>query len=376
MKEELSASQFLFLGIILTSSTLSNFAIAIRILQTNWKNYRPVHIYQVNYFTAFALADFSGLILVVSKVKDDPGQFCPSHVLNYLFVISKEIDIAVLQLDRLIAVSKPYFYKANVDINLSLKVVGLFKLLSIIITVVGSIIDPIFLYCPSCGRCNYVSSIYVYTVSYPALSAFLLTLAVSIYVSIMMNKCNAVQPTVVLPVAGQEINVIPLRENLEDSSEENNPTRISMERPRMINLGEIPSTSAIPIEVVCNQTDVVEGNEAINVVKMLTEIENKKSKDASDRNDQSIPKNESNAQTEARKAMLKKTLKMNLLTLSLLFTVVPRSILNIMFEDCNHLSGECDQYFHVMLVFSFLELCVGFLHPIVVIVWMVLEPNN
>ena len=66
--------------------------------------------------------------------------------------------------------------------------------------------------------------------------------------------------------------------------------------------------------------------------------------------------------------MLKKTLKMNLLTLAIFFYLVPIQILTIMYENCDPEAGECDTYFHAMLIISILQIFVGFLHPLVVLI--------
>ena len=77
---------------------------------------------------------------------------------------------------------------------------------------------------------------------------------------------------------------------------------------------------------------------------------------------------------ETRKSVLYKTLKMNLFTLAILFITVPTSILNILYENCNHLSGECDFYFNTMIVSSLSELVISFLQPLVYLFF--LEQNN
>ena len=66
--------------------------------------------------------------------------------------------------------------------------------------------------------------------------------------------------------------------------------------------------------------------------------------------------------------MLKKTLKMNLLTLAIFFYLVPIQILTIMYENCDPEAGKCDTYFSSMLIISVIQIFVGFLHPLVVLI--------
>ena len=76
---------------------------------------------------------------------------------------------------------------------------------------------------------------------------------------------------------------------------------------------------------------------------------------------------------QTERTMMKKTLKMNLLTLALLFIIVPIQILTIVYENCDESQGECDNYFSSMIVISLLQLIIGCLHPIVVIIIMELN---
>ena len=74
-----------------------------------------------------------------------------------------------------------------------------------------------------------------------------------------------------------------------------------------------------------------------------------------------------NIQVKANKEMLKKTLKMNLLTLALLFIVVPRQIITIMSENCDDDLGECDFFLTFMIVIPLVQMVSAFVHSLVVL---------
>ena len=209
-EDPISWFQLTILGTLLLFCISSQIFFVIKLLKMKWKDLRPIHVHQVNYFTGLACINISGIHLVVSRAFDEPSSFCPSHLLSYLFLISNKYDIIILQLDRLLAIRKPYYYEEFVDVKVAMKVVFMSKVFSISIAVISSMIDPIFLYCPSCGMCNFVKSVYLYSVSYPAIAAFILTILVSIYVSIMVNKLNSIQPLVSLPVTSHCLNVLPV----------------------------------------------------------------------------------------------------------------------------------------------------------------------
>ena len=388
-KENPTFFQLSIFGVFLLFSIVSQLVIVIQILKQNWQELKPINIHQVNYFAGLALINISGIHLVLSKAFDDPLDFCPAHILSHIFLISNKYDIIILQIDRLLAIKNPYYYKEVVHVKESVKVVLVSKLFSVFIAVISSIIDPYFLYCPSCGMCTFIQSVYVYTVSYPAIAAFILTVCVSIYVFFIMNKLNSIQPLVSLPVTSLVINVLPVNQETLSSSQNNNfgisPEQESGGRPEenecIDEVGDIreedqmrhTADGEILISVVdtCQEDIGSRSSDEINVLKMLTEIESKNMVTPERNINMS---HEPDMPTEAHKNVLLRTLKMNLFTLAILFIAVPTSVLNIIFENCNHLSGECDLYFDIMIVSSLCELVIGFLQPIVYLFF--LEPNS
>ena len=148
-KENPTSFELSIFAVFLLFCIVSQIAIITKILKLNWNELKPINVHQVNYFAGLALINSSGIHLIMSRVIDDPLSFCPAHLLSHIFLISNKYDIIILQIDRLIAIRKPYYYKACVDVMLSVKVVLASKLVFIVIAISSSIFDPYFLYCPA-----------------------------------------------------------------------------------------------------------------------------------------------------------------------------------------------------------------------------------
>ena len=361
-------------GIILASCVVSNGAIVVRLINSNWKQFKPLNVYQINYFSGLTLVTLTGMILVLSsKNEESVGKICPALILSYFLNINYIYDIVILQLDRLLAVNKPLRYKSKVDAAIAVRVVAFSKLFSFSIAIISSIIDPVFIYCPACEFCIYVHSVNVYTVAYPSLGAFILTVAVSVYVSIIANRLNSIQPMVIIPLQGQRINVIHLRDNGSTPMPEDHSTIASetsegsLQNQNILNHTEIFGESSMD---KCRNAKTLD---EMSITNLARQIEQRKTEGRDSRNlkketSPSSLTNENNTNTGGYRKMLKRTLKMNLLTLSLLFILLPIQILTIKYENCNDLQGGCDTYFRSMLVISVLQICVGFLHPLVVLI--------
>ena len=364
----------IIIGIILGFCVASNSAIVVKIVKASWKQFRPLNVYQLNYFSGFIIITIIGMILVLSDNKSSVGQICPVFTISYFLNISNTFDIVILQLDRLMAVRKPLLYKTEVDAKMAVKVVAFSKIFSLGITIIGSINDPVFIRCPECERHIYVHSVNVYTVAYPSLAAFILTMSVSVYVSILANRFNTIQPQVPRPTQSHIIHVIPLRNcklspiaeesstiisgpsegYSEDQDSEHYSHKASLKYPH----GSTEADGSRRFQERCDE---------INLSRMVREIDRRKTFTAPSRT--SIIQDHPNTiNTSAHKMMLKKTLKMNLLTLAIFFYLVPIQILTIMYENCDPEAGECDTYFHAMLIISILQIFVGFLHPLVVLI--------
>ena len=104
------------------------------------------------------------------------------------------------------------------------------------IAVITSVIDPIFIYCPACGRCISVRSINVYTICYPLLVAFVLNLVVSYYASKAIQSINTVQPVVQLPTVSIKVAKKTKNETATDQTEEEISANKAQEE---INIGKL-----------------------------------------------------------------------------------------------------------------------------------------
>ena len=88
--------------------------------------------------------------------------------------------------------------------------------------------------------------------------------------------------------------------------------------------------------------------------------------DRSKRSSENDPSKRS-AENDRFKAMLVTTLKMNILSLTLLVFVVPRQLLNIYYMSCYQTAGGCEVYLKLLLRISFMQVCVTFVHPFIVL---------
>ena len=361
MADVVSYSSKLTLSLLSPILITLNLIIVWKIWKKNSPDFKPVHIYQVNYFVTLALSTLNTMIVLLSKRKEDFGKICPKEIFRYFLSICIIYDVVILQLDRLIAVRYPYFYNEKMDVSMSLKIIAIGKFVSMSIAVIGCIIDPVFVYCPVLGRCSFVHSIYVYTVSYPILAAFILTVSVSIYVSTKVYKQISVQPVVQLPV----INVLPA---IDDTiSAENEVQNVHIEEDTE-SLEEINIPSMMK---EMTKKDKVRRK----IVNRNNRVGPSTSKVFRGRKKQNMRVNQvtfHDLQVEAHKKFLKKTLKMNLLTLTILFISVPIQVVTIISENCNDSLGECDFFFKFWTVNPRIQSVAAILHPILFL--FILDP--
>ena len=359
MTPEIPPFQKIVIGIILAFVMASNFGIAVFILKKKFADLKAMNIFQSNYFVGLGLISITAMYVVVSDSPSDVGEICPKKFLKYLFDVSSILDIFILQLDRLVAIGYPYYYNETMSALVAVKIASISKLISLIIDVTANTIDPVYIYCPECGKCNFVTSVNVYTTCYPALAVFLLTFLVSIYVSKVLYKINAVQPVVQLPVISQQNDVLP-------------------------STSETDGLEMKPDHNSYNETEMVQ---EINIDHLLREMKGKSkrhglllnmdapstSRDCSSRVianvENAAGNNLSSADTQdtTNKVILRKTLKMNLLTLALIFILVPTQVMIIFHKNCDDSLGECDFLFNFVLGTMMVQLFAGFIHPLVVL---------
>ena len=204
MAPEISFFVRLIFGTILAFVMVLNLYITLVIIKKNYSDIKPMNIFQANYFAGLGLLGLTGIFNAYKNL-ENTGKVCPKEFLRYLFTIMNIYDIFILQLDRLIAIKYPYLYHEYMDRKMALRILTLSKIVSIAIALMASVIDPIFIYCPACGRCLFTRSVNVYSVSYPAFVVFVFTLIVSVYASKAIHSLNAVQPFVQLPTISKKV---------------------------------------------------------------------------------------------------------------------------------------------------------------------------
>ena len=110
--------------------------------------------------------------------------------------INLVVDIYALQFDRLWAISMPLYHHSEVTSSLSWKIVISAKIFTLLIVILASVTEPSLVKYQQCHRCIFVHPVNVWLHSFPALAAFLLTLAVSIFASAKVIKLNKVSPAI------------------------------------------------------------------------------------------------------------------------------------------------------------------------------------
>ena len=137
---------------------MANLSVITRILVKQWKNLRPVHIYQGNYFAGLSLQAMSGVLTLSQNIKNTPstGTVCLHLILIFFSKVNMVYDIVIMQADRFLAVRKPLYHRTEVTAGLSWKVVGGSKVFVSLIVVGGILVDPELILCADCHR-NYAA---------------------------------------------------------------------------------------------------------------------------------------------------------------------------------------------------------------------------
>ena len=187
MTEETRAGDFnrlLFTPVLVVGMT-ANLFIVFKISKKHWNNLLPVHLHQISFFSDFFLLTSTGLITAWS-VREET--IFSVFILLCLFFarINFIVDILHFQLDRLLAIMKPYYHRSKVTITLSSKIVLATKIFTILVVTLSSIFDPGLVLHNFCYRCIFVRPSSVFLHSVPSLLCFLITSVVSIIASTKM----------------------------------------------------------------------------------------------------------------------------------------------------------------------------------------------
>ena len=243
---------------------------------------------------------------------------------------------------------------------MALRILTLSKIVSIAIALIASVIDPIFIYCPACRSCLFTRSVNVYTVSYPALVTVVFTLVVSVLASKAIHRLNAVQPVVQLPTISKKVAN---KTNEDGMDVEENSNNSSLEEIDIGNrLNEIENK-----ENIQEDTDNPDPDPGPSTSQNVPRIHFGKKRQIAANN---FTGNSSQGNT--RNLILRKTLTMNLLTLVLLISIVPRKLIEIIYENCDPELGECDFYFKSFKLTLLIQFVFEFIHPLIVL--LILDP--
>ena len=126
-----------------------------RILVTNWSTLRPCHVVQANYLAALlAVLVHSMFLVTVRNLLDLSGQICSYQALGLFLRVFHNFALALMQVDRLLAVQWP-FLSWELTVANSLQAVLATITTVLVITVVAVGVDPAFRQCQECFVCHF-----------------------------------------------------------------------------------------------------------------------------------------------------------------------------------------------------------------------------
>ena len=141
----------------------------------------PVHVQQINHFCTFFLANVVAFLAVIENLMGDTGEYCPLYYFTLGGYIMVNQDILSMQMDRVIALRWPYFYKSHITTKNSTILVVCSKFVSFAVGGLGYFYDPEYGMCTSqrVGVSNRV--LHMILNSYPKVIISLITVFVTIY---------------------------------------------------------------------------------------------------------------------------------------------------------------------------------------------------
>ena len=179
--------------------------LAYKVYINNRSNIFPVHIFQFNYFLGVAAKHTIGILLpLLQKIGNHLLiSSCYQNYAALFFWCSSSFDIIIMQLDRLLAIRKPYWHRAEVTNSVCIKTCLSSKVLAFGSTAIVCVVTQKFNACPDQLLLLNTLPSFVLCNSAIIITALLVTIAVSIYVTLKDHELkNKVQPssTVGLPI--------------------------------------------------------------------------------------------------------------------------------------------------------------------------------
>ena len=197
MTEEIKAvdqNRVIFIPVLVVGIA-ANAGIVFKIVKKQWNSLLPIHVYQITFFSGLFLLTLTGS-LTAFFMEEDTFICSLSLFISFFARINFVVDIFLLQIDRLLAISKPLYHHAEVTATISWKIVLAAKLSTLLLVTLASLIEPNLVHYQPCHRCIFVHPVNVFLHSIPSIAAFLLTLIVSIFASTKVLNENKIGPTV------------------------------------------------------------------------------------------------------------------------------------------------------------------------------------
>ena len=167
----------------------------------------PSHVLQAHYFSVMVaymvylimavLADGDSILADGLDSQGASAHVCLHQSVGLAVKISHLLALLMLQLERLLAVTRPFLSEAFTVSHCGLAIVAS-GLLTLTITVIGVFVEREFLYCQSQAMHLLTSPVSILVVSYPTLLAIVFTLLVSAVLRHQVQRLNSVQPQVQL----------------------------------------------------------------------------------------------------------------------------------------------------------------------------------
>ena len=160
----------------------------------------PIHIYELNNLTNWALLAMFNALTALDIFFDESDFFCPIiHFGLYYVVFSFYLGILITQADRFLALYWNVKYTSRVTKEKAVRTVGISKVVIFIITIIVAIIDGQILQCfdSTFYGCRMLKKGMFLWVTFPMLFTLITVIGVSVYVlHIIVKQSRQVAPIV------------------------------------------------------------------------------------------------------------------------------------------------------------------------------------
>ena len=307
-----------------------------KVLSRNWYDLKPCHVLQANYLFATVLI----LVFVITVVLSKEHLNQHLSVLHLLHVsLSMKLyllqALVLLQLERYLAVRRP-FLSEEITVQHTGRAIAVSLFISLALTAIAVVMD---------WQASFINPVSIYMVSYPKLLAILLTLMVSAALTKEVHRLNAVHPQLQLQPQPQLFQMA--RPEFQAPQSELEPQQPPLQPPPPET--QLPTTQNQPNEWPPSQ--------------------NPQSQQYSTSQQPLSHHPPINHPTSCLPGLngLKRDIKMNLLTLMLLFGNLPRHLLFIFIYLTTSEEEEVDSFRTFVLITRFVNILTIFVHCILIV---------